>query len=49
VSEEPDEATITRRSENAETTMGCLGDALGCAWIASSLVVVVLPLASLLH
>jgi len=49
VNDEPDEGTIKRRSENAETSMGCLGEALGCAWIVSSLALVALPAAMLLR
>ena len=43
MSKEPGEATIKRRSENAETSMGCLGETLGCAWIGSPLAIVALP------
>tara|TARA_B100000378_G_scaffold98662_1_gene78365 strand:+ start:20838 stop:20993 length:156 start_codon:yes stop_codon:yes gene_type:complete len=32
---DPDQETIDRRSDNAEATLGCLGKALGCAWIVS--------------
>jgi len=49
VSEEPDEETIKRRSENAGTGMGCLGETPGYACIVSSLALIALPATTLLR
>ena len=48
MSDEPDEATIERRSQNAETAMTGLGKAAGCAWAVSSFVLVAIPMVMLL-
>jgi hypothetical protein len=43
--EDPDEKTIERRSRNADTSFGCLAEALGRAWIVSTVVLIAaLPL-----
>jgi hypothetical protein len=46
--DDPDEATIERRSKNADLAMLGLVDAIGCAWMAWSLVLVAVPTAVIL-